>query len=98
MIVTAKIKVRPEVAREAEERLLHLVEMAGTEEGILSYVLHRDMKTPGLFFVYEKYRDKAAFQRHSSMAHVQEAFKWLAPNLAEGPELTMYEQIAAFQA
>ncbi|MCW7753075.1 antibiotic biosynthesis monooxygenase [Desulfobotulus sp. H1] len=96
MVVTAMIRVKPEVAAPAEERLGELVRAAASEEGVLVYSLHKDRKNPGVFFVYERYADREAFQRHGSMAHVQEFFKWVGPHLLQQPELTVFEEVASF--
>ena len=59
---------------EAENVAAAVEKMVGpsrAEPGILQYQPHRDPENPNVFFFYEQYADKAAYDSHVESAHMQ---------------------------
>jgi quinol monooxygenase YgiN len=56
-----------------EERLEHWLRKhtAATqkEEGCITFLLHRDMSDPRVFWIYEQYVDKVAHEAHTKTEH-----------------------------
>ena len=63
------------------------------EPGALAYTLHRSLKDPRAFLVYEKYRDQAALNAHLTSAHFQEASRKLKDLVDGAPGLEMFEVV-----
>lgn len=59
----------------AEDEIARLLgELAGpsrAEPGCLEYRVHRNPEDPADFFIYEQYRDEAAFAAHHASEHFQ---------------------------
>jgi len=89
------MEAKPGKEQEMEEVLRGLVAATQSEEGTLTYTLHRALGQPGKFFFYERYPDEAALAVHSGTPQFAEAFAKLAPLLAGDPVLEMYEELAA---
>ncbi|MFN8533179.1 MAG: antibiotic biosynthesis monooxygenase family protein [Dehalococcoidia bacterium] len=64
------------------------------EPGCLQYVVHRSTEDPRRIFIYEQYRDEAAFQAHVKSAHVQRIVFGLVLPLLESRVRETYEPIA----
>jgi quinol monooxygenase YgiN len=95
MVLIAKLKAKQEQAEAMENALRQMVKQVETESGTLIYTLHRSPNEPNLFMFYEKYRDGAALQEHSSTPHFKALFDTLKPMLDGQPQIEMYEEIAA---
>ncbi|WP_273486738.1 putative quinol monooxygenase [Ancrocorticia populi] len=52
------------MAEDVEWRLLEFAESVRNEPGNVTFAPHRRVNHPNRFFVYEVYRDEAAFQEH----------------------------------
>jgi quinol monooxygenase YgiN len=63
---------------EAVAALQTLIDIAKTEAGTLTYILHTDAADENVVWFYELYTDQAAFDAHSS----SEGFKAFGPSLA----------------
>jgi quinol monooxygenase YgiN len=48
-----------------------LVPLSLSDDGCLGYILHRDHEKPQHFFLYETWRDKAAWQAHMETPHLK---------------------------
>ena len=84
------------VAREGEEeKVAGLIErMVGpsrAEPGSIMYQAHRDPENPRVFFFYEQYVDRAAFDAHVQTEHFQTIAIPLAIPLLESRERGFYE-------
>lgn len=93
IVVVAILKAQAGKEKEMEDALRAMIPKVQSEEGTLTYILHRDQKEPGKFLFYERYKDKAAFDFHSSTPYIQEFFKKIGPLLAEEPSIEMYEEL-----
>ena len=90
-VVTAKW-----IAREGEEdavaaAIAELVGPSRAEPGMLFYQPHRDPEDPRMFFFYEQYTDKSAYEAHGVSEHFQRlGFGEAIPRL-ESRERGFYE-------
>ena len=57
---------------EVAEILARLGEASRAEPGILAFAIHRSPNAPRDFFLYEQYRDQAAYQAHLERSHFKE--------------------------
>ena len=85
-------------AREGEEEkaleiVPALVEASRAEPGNVHYIAHRDPENPRVFFFYEQYRDKAAFEEHGQTQHFQELAAGQLFPLMEERERNFYETL-----
>ncbi len=77
------------------EVLGRLVTAAQAEEGTELYVLSQDASRPEAWFVFEVYTDHDALGVHGSSPTMAEVFGALDGMLAEPPELTLVNPVAA---
>lgn len=95
MVVVAALKVKPGKEKELEDAVKDMIAKVASEEGTLTYVFHRSQHNPGEFLMYEKYKDKAAFDHHGATPYFKELFGRIGPLLAGEPHIEMYEEVAA---
>jgi quinol monooxygenase YgiN len=69
IVVTAKIKAKQGREKELEAAFRKMVDDVSSEDGTLTYTLHRSQNDPCVFMFYEKCKDAEAFKHHSSTAH-----------------------------
>jgi quinol monooxygenase YgiN len=60
---------RPGEEERIEEILRTLVPLSRAERGCLQYNAHRSSEDPRRFFLYEIYKDEAAFTEHNESDH-----------------------------
>jgi quinol monooxygenase YgiN len=95
MVVTATLKFKAEYLEEVEQRLLEMVNtVVANEKETLEYRLHKDTADPSVFYFYERYKDKAAFDFHSKTDYFQNLFSFLLPRLDGEPVLKTYSLIS----
>ena len=95
MIVVAKLKAKKGAEEEIEKVLRNVVQKVASEEGTLTYTLHRSQSDPCEFMFYEKYTDAEALQTHSTTPHFKAMFTALK-DLVDGPaDIGIYEELAA---
>ena len=90
-VVTAKW-----IAREGEEEkvaaaIQKLVGPSRAEPGMLFYQPHRDPEDPRVFFFYEQYVDRAAYEAHGASEHFKQHGFGEAIPLLESRERGFYE-------
>ena len=56
----------------AADVLRRLTEASRQEPGCLMYVVHVHRDDPGRFFIYEQYKDEAAFEAHRQSPHFKQ--------------------------
>lgn len=64
------------------------------EPGVISYILHEDIKTPGNFYVFEAYKDQASVDAHMASPHLAAAFAAAGPLLGGAPSIVPTVAIA----
>jgi quinol monooxygenase YgiN len=85
--VFANVTAAPGNADKLREVLTALVAPTKKEPGVISYILHEDIKTPGNFYVYEVYKDQAAVDAHMNSSHLAAAFAAAGPLVAGAPSI-----------
>jgi quinol monooxygenase YgiN len=86
------------VAKEGqEERVRQLLDeitpLVRAEPGCLMYIAHRSPEDPRTFFLYEQYRDEAAWLAHRETEHFRELVRDEVVPLLESVVRTVYEPI-----
>lgn len=76
---SVRITVKPERSDDVIDLLTRMAELAAEDEGTEIWAVHRGGKGSGEFFLYELYRDRAAFELHQR----NEALSTLGRQLAE---------------
>ena len=76
---SVRIAVKPERSDDVIDLLTRMAEIAVGDEGTEIWAVHRGRKGSGEFFLYELYRDRAAFELHRR----NEALNTLGRQLAE---------------
>jgi len=84
---TAKNGQEDAVAAAVEQ----LVEPSRNEPGNLVYQPHRDPENPAVFFFYEQYSDRAAYEAHGASDHFKKLGFETAIPLLESRERAFYE-------
>jgi quinol monooxygenase YgiN len=79
-----------------KELLTKLTEDVRNEPGNIDFTCYTHTDKPARFFVYEVYRDRAAFDAHVATPHCAEFNAKVAPFIAEpNTELTFLEPLSA---
>lgn len=94
-IVVAIMKVQEGKEQEMKDAMSSMLPQVQSEEGTLVYALHQSQKEPQKFLVYEKYRDKEAFDFHSTTDAIKELFGKVGPLLDGKPSIEMYDLFAS---
>jgi quinol monooxygenase YgiN len=99
LICIAKFKARSGMEQELEDMLAAFVPKVQDETDTLMYTVHRakGRDKQGMFMFYEAYKDKEAFQHHSSTPYFQEFFSRIAALLDAEPIIELYEDIASIK-
>lgn len=63
------------------------------EPGCLMYQVHRHKEKPGLFFIYEQYKDEAALDAHRNSAHFLDYARKQLPAVADRLQGDLYDPL-----
>ncbi|HOJ15501.1 MAG TPA: putative quinol monooxygenase [Deltaproteobacteria bacterium] len=92
--VIATMRAKKGAEAEVEDALREMTGKVAGEEGTLEYVLHRSVKDPCLFVMYERYRDKDALASHSSSPHFLKLLERIGPAIDGQPSIEILGEIA----
>lgn len=67
--IAVYVEVVPEQREQFLDIMLEVLRESQKEEGCLEYTLWADLDSPNTFFLYEEYKDMAAFNAHQASAH-----------------------------
>ena len=70
-VLTVRMTAREGEEEQAAKLIGELTQASRSEPGCNEYIPHRDPENPRVFFFYEQYRDKAAFEEHGASEHFQ---------------------------
>jgi quinol monooxygenase YgiN len=87
VVVTALVKIQPDVREDALAALTRGIEGTHGEDGNITYALHEDLNAAGHFVIIEKWTSQEALQAHGETPHLQAMFAELGPLLAEPPTI-----------
>ena len=93
MVVSAFFQAKKGKEEELEQAFKSMFPLVRSEEGLITYSLNRSKADPGRFFFFERYKDRDAFNFHSSTPHFKDLFRRLK-DLTEGDAIVdFYEQV-----
>ena len=90
-VVTDRWTVKEGREQQVEDAILGLVEPSRGEPGNLFYQANRDVDDPRVFFFYEMYADRAAYEAHGTSEHFQRLGHDTAIPLLESREREFYD-------
>jgi quinol monooxygenase YgiN len=91
--VIAKLPIKEGKVEEAIAAVKELMVQVAREEGTLMYTLNRDQSNPNTLVIMERYKDKAAFDVHSSTPHFKAFFAKSKAFIGGRPEIAVMEEI-----
>lgn len=91
--VIAKLPIKEGKMEEAIGEFKALISKVAKEEGTVLYCLNKEKSNPNTLVVVEQYKDKDAFNFHSSTPHFKEFFAKSAALLGGKPEIAVMEEI-----
>lgn len=92
--VIAKIPIKEGKMDQALAEFKVLMAEVAREEGTVLYSLNSEKARPDTLVVVEQYRDKDAFNFHSSTPHFKEFFTRSAAFIGENPEIAVMKEIS----
>jgi quinol monooxygenase YgiN len=94
IVIAATLTTLEGKGDEVEQEFKKLVPIILKDPGTLGYAVHRAVKDPNKFLVYEQYENQEALQAHGQMPHFK-AFNQTTRGMFAGrAEITMYNKIA----
>ena len=94
-VITAVFDARPGREAELESALRELVQHVAQEAGAIEYTLHRDPKTPGRFYFYERYANAAAIEAHMATSYLARLVERVPELCAAAPEIAFLEPLVS---
>jgi quinol monooxygenase YgiN len=95
IVLSATFHAKPGCEAQLEAALRTMILPTGREKGTLEYVLHRAKDDSAHFFFYEKYRDQAALELHSSGAALKTLLETVPDLCASAPVVIAFEPIVS---
>src|SRR3954447_1553836 len=96
-VVCAKWTVKHGHEQEVEEVVRALAEPSRAEPGNVFYQANRDPEDPRVWFFYELYADRAAYDAHGASEHFQRLGHGVAIPLLASRERAFYETWGALE-
>ena len=93
LTVVAHIRAKAGYEEQVREALLSLIEPTRAEAGCVNYELHCSLEDAALFFFYENWVSRAAWEEHLQMPHLLALQAKAGELLAEAPGITLWESI-----
>ena len=94
LVVAAMVKAVEGKGDKLEREFKKLVPKVLEEPGVITYVVHRSIDDPSRFLVYERYKDREAFDYHCSTPHFKQFFEAFDSIKDREPEIELYNEIA----
>lgn len=91
--VIAKLPIKEGKVEEAIAAVKELMVQVAREEGTLLYTLNRDPSNPSILVIMERYKDKAAFDVHTSTSPFKAFFAKSKAFIGGRPEIAVMEEI-----
>ncbi|MEI6609804.1 MAG: putative quinol monooxygenase [Deltaproteobacteria bacterium] len=92
--VIAKLPIKEGKMEEVLGELKVLMAEVAKEEGTVLYSLNSEKAKPNTLVLVEQYKDKDAFNFHSSTPHFKEFFTKSAAFIGENPEIVVMREIS----
>lgn len=91
IFITAKFRVRPEVADRWSDIAREFTEATRGEEGCLWFEWSRSLEDPTEYVLVEAFRDGEAGGAHVGSPHFREAQQTLPQHLVQTPQIVNFE-------
>ena len=91
--VIAKLPIKEGKMEEALAEFKALMAEVSKEEGTVLYSLNTEKAKPNTLVLVEQYKDKDAFNFHSSTTHFKDFFAKAAAFIGENPEIVVMKEI-----
>ena len=70
LMIAGTVHFPLDMIRDARAAIKRMIEATRTEDGCVRYAFAEDVLEPGLFHIFELWRDQAALDRHGASAHM----------------------------
>ena len=97
LVITASFEAQEGKEAEVEQAFRGMFPLVRDEAGLITYILHRAAHNPRRFFFYEQYKDKEAFDYHSSTPHFQALFGKIKTLVAGEPVVEFFEELESIK-
>lgn len=97
LVINAIMEASQGNEKKVEKILRSLIPKVQKEERTLVYDLHRSTSNPYIFFFYECYPDKAAFEAHCAQPYLKELGGKLDGLLRKEPFVEVFELLDRIQ-
>ena len=94
LVVVAMVKAVEGKGGELEREFEKLVPKVLEEPGVITYVIHRSIDDPSKFLVYERYKDREAFDYHHSTPYLKAFYEAFNSIKDREPVIELYNEIA----
>ena len=89
-----ELEANPAFFGELESVLRTLVKVSEQEAGTVYYAVHRPQDQANIFLLYERYKDRTAWDTHLQSEPMQIALKQFEKMLAKSPKITFCDTVA----
>jgi quinol monooxygenase YgiN len=93
VVVTAVMRFKGAAEGPVREALERLAAATRREPGCLEYSLHVRNGAPAEVFIYERWRDSAALDRHGSSPHLAEFRANMAEHFAKPSSVSLWRKL-----
>lgn len=92
-VVVATVETKPGSEDAVQALLETVIAHTHTEEGNISYALHRDIEQPGRFVMVERWASREALDEHFTKPYMAELFAALPAHVAAPPVIIQTEPV-----
>jgi quinol monooxygenase YgiN len=93
IIITARMKLKPEAVEEAKKELAKLVAATCAEAGCISYELLQTGKEGTSFMILENWKTKEDLDQHSQSAHFKIWMDKSKDMMAEPAQISIWKKV-----
>ena len=93
IFVFARLHARPGKRDDVHRAMFEIQEPTRREPGCLSYGGFRSVRDPDEFYIHTRWKDLAAFERHSELPHTMRFVDAVEPLLDHPFKVTLAEQL-----
>ncbi|MBA2349464.1 MAG: antibiotic biosynthesis monooxygenase [Solirubrobacterales bacterium] len=93
VVVVATVEVKPGSEEAVQALLETVITHTHTEEGNISYALHRDFEQPGRFVMVERWASREALEEHFTKPYMAELFAALPEHVSAPPVIIRTEPV-----
>ena len=93
IVVTARMKLKPEVVEDAKKEMAKLVKATCAETGCISYELLQTGKEGTSFMILENWQSKEDLEKHSQSAHFKVWMDKSKDMMAEPAQVNIWKKV-----